>query len=65
MTQLVEFTGHWLEKTTQKTYLGSRENQLFFYLWYFFHYRIRYDIFSEGNISTLDNVSQGCGCKCH
>ena len=30
----------------------------------FFHYRISYDVFSEGNISTLDKVPQGCGYKC-
>ena len=58
---------HWklVGKTTQKSYLSPRENNLFFYLWYFFHYRIRYHIFFEGNISTLDNVPQGCGCKCY
>ena len=58
---------HWtlVEKTTQKTYMSPRENQLFVYLRYFFHYRIRHDIFSEGNISTLDNVPQGCGWKCY
>ena len=51
---------HWtlVGKTTQKTYLGPRENQLFFYFWYFLHYRIRYDIFYERNFSTLDNVSR-------
>ena len=54
--QWLELTGHWSEKTTQKNYLGPGENQFFYYLWYFFYYRIRYDIFSEGNISTLDNV---------
>ena len=56
---------HWIlvEKTTQKTYMGPRESQLFFYLRHFFHYRIRHDIFSEGNISTLHNVPQGYGCK--
>ena len=41
------------------------EKASFSFMWYFFHYRIRYDIFSEGNISTLDNVPQGCGCKCY
>ena len=41
------------------------EKTSFSFMWYFFHYRIRYDIFSEGNISTLDNVPQGCGCKCY
>ena len=48
------------KKTAQKTYLGPKENQPFFYVWYLFHYRIRYDIFFEGNISTLDNVPQRC-----
>ena len=42
-----------------------QEKTSFSFMWYFFHYRIRYDIFSEGNISTLDNVPQGCGCKCY
>ena len=51
------------KKTTQKTYLGPKENQPFFFVWYLFHYRIRYDIFSEGNISTLDNVPQRCSWK--
>ena len=53
------------KKTTQKTYLDPRENQPFFYVWYFFHYRIRYDIFSEGNISNWDNVPQRCSWKCY
>ena len=51
-------------KTTLKPYLPPRKNHLFFYLQYSFPLQIRYDAFSEGNISTLDNVPQGCGFKC-